>query len=137
LTVEGSPEEIGEQVAILAVKPGKRVLKYPEDVLAGFLKQGMGGLFSKGMSKVTWDYFVKTANTMARTFPDDYKTELETMVKTGDFDRNLALVGNRSSAAISIFPPPGTSTSTVSSPSIGPRESTRSFRSVFRDWWAV
>ena len=36
LTVEGTPEEIGEQVGILAVKPATRVLDYPRGLLNQF-----------------------------------------------------------------------------------------------------
>jgi isopenicillin-N N-acyltransferase like protein len=94
LVVEGSPEEIGEQVAILAVKPGSRVLKYPQDVLQVFVKYAVAEAFSKTAYAASWTFFVKTAEKMVKNFPADYKAELESTIKVGNFDRKLGLVGN-------------------------------------------
>src|SRR5436190_561589 len=33
LTVDGTPDEIGTAVGLLALKPGKRMARYPEDIL--------------------------------------------------------------------------------------------------------
>ncbi|HMC64912.1 MAG TPA: hypothetical protein VKI65_08220, partial [Gemmataceae bacterium] len=36
LIVQGTPEEMGEQAAVLAVKPAKRILGYPRELLERF-----------------------------------------------------------------------------------------------------
>src|SRR5205823_7470068 len=77
LVLEGTPKEIGEQEALLAVKPGSRILDYPEDVLHGFLHSPDKGTLYKFM----WGYFAQTAEKMVKVFPDDYKIELDSMIE--------------------------------------------------------
>ena len=47
LTVEGTPEEIGEQVGVLALRPAARVLDYPRGLLDQFSAGGLWGLAIK------------------------------------------------------------------------------------------
>src|SRR5437588_11726834 len=63
LTVEGTPEEIGEQMGTLAGKPAAKLLTYPKEVLKIF-----------GVS-LTWPLLVKEANAMVPNFPKDYLKE--------------------------------------------------------------
>jgi hypothetical protein len=81
LTVEGSPEEIGEQVATLAAKPADRLLAYPKDVMKAF-GAGLG-----------WRAMVAVGRSMLPQFPDDHRRELEALVKSG-LDRDLVVAGN-------------------------------------------
>src|SRR5215468_2260642 len=69
LTVEGTPEQIGEQAAILAVKPAQKLLSYPKDLLRRL-----------GLEKA-WPVLVQTGNGMVAQFPTDYKNEMEAAVK--------------------------------------------------------
>ena len=82
LTVSGSPEEIGEALGTLALKPGKRALQYPQDLLqlhkVGFL----------------WGMFAYSGNNMVKGFPADYRTEMDAMVKASKTDRAGVVVGN-------------------------------------------
>ena len=45
LLVEGTPEEIGTRIGTLALKPGKRVLTYPKELLAWRDLSKLWGLF--------------------------------------------------------------------------------------------
>lgn len=93
LEVEGNSEEIGKQLALLAVKPATRILDYPQDILHGFLRHGDESI-DHLMFKTMWGFFTQTADKMAKGFPNDYKAELDSMIKAGEFDRTKALVGN-------------------------------------------
>ncbi|MFN4258819.1 MAG: C45 family autoproteolytic acyltransferase/hydrolase [Gemmataceae bacterium] len=81
LIVAGTPEEMGEQVATLAVKPGRRVLNYPKDLLAAF------------GAEATWPALARVGASMVPRFPADHRAELEAMSKTG-IDREQLVVGN-------------------------------------------
>jgi predicted choloylglycine hydrolase len=82
LTVAGTPEEMGTAAGALALKPGARVLEYPRDLLEAH----------KG--KFLWGLFVRTGRGMFKTFPDDYKKELEAVVKGAKAERDLVIAGN-------------------------------------------
>ncbi|MFL5245904.1 MAG: C45 family autoproteolytic acyltransferase/hydrolase [Gemmataceae bacterium] len=82
LTVEGTPEEIGEQMGTLAGKPAAKLLTYPKEVLKIF-----------GVS-LTWPLLVKEANAMVPNFPKDYLKEMDAITKATGGDRDLLVVGN-------------------------------------------
>jgi isopenicillin-N N-acyltransferase like protein len=82
LTVQGTPEEIGEQKGALAVKPGARLLKYPRELLK-----------AHGVD-VAWPVIVKTGLGMYDHFPTDYQKELEAAAKASDVDKETFIVGN-------------------------------------------
>jgi hypothetical protein len=82
LIVEGTPEEMGEAVGALAVKPGQRVLDYPADLFKHFYA---GTLMAP---------FVTAGKKMAQHFPDDYQRELDAMARGAGVDRNRLIVGN-------------------------------------------
>src|SRR5262249_12930349 len=82
LVVECAPDEIGEQVGVLAIKPAARVLAYPEDLLT-----------AAGFSK-TIPLFAAAGNKMFAHFPPDYQKELEAMVKASGVQRDRVIVGN-------------------------------------------
>ena len=81
LIVQGSPEEIGEQTAVLAVKPAKRILGYPKELLERFRLDA------------TWPLFVRAGGGMVTQFPSDYRKELEAMAKAG-VERDPLVAGN-------------------------------------------
>ncbi len=81
LVVDGSPEEIGDQVGVLAVKPGAAILSYPKDLLKRF-----------GMSRA-YPILAKAGEGMLPQFPADYRKELDAMARAG-IDREALVVGN-------------------------------------------
>lgn len=82
LVVEGTPEEIGTQVATLANKASRRLLSFPKEYLKTF------GFES------SWPTLVKLSKGMAPQFPADHLKELEALAKRADIDRDLVIVGN-------------------------------------------
>jgi isopenicillin-N N-acyltransferase-like protein len=81
LTVEGTPEEIGEEVAVLAIKPAKRVLDYPRELLRVHRAEG------------AWPWLVLTGRAMLASFPPDHRRELDAIIKAGA-DRDREVAGN-------------------------------------------
>jgi hypothetical protein len=82
LIVEGTAEEIGKAVGALALKPGKRVLGYPKELLE-----------LRRLPKL-WGLFLGTGKGMYRRFPTEYRDELEAMAKSAGADRDLVIAGN-------------------------------------------
>src|SRR5205823_12969305 len=82
LLVEGTPEEIGEQVAELTKKPLHRLLEFPRQYLKRF------GFES------AWPALVQASKAMVPQFPPDHLRELEAAAKKAGIDRDLAIVGN-------------------------------------------
>jgi hypothetical protein len=82
LTVQGTPEEIGSAVGMLALKPGSRVLGYPR------------GLLELHKAQLLWNVFVRAGKRMYNSFPDDRKNELEAIAKSAGADRDLVIAGN-------------------------------------------
>jgi isopenicillin-N N-acyltransferase like protein len=82
LSVEGTPEEIGVQIAKLAASAAP----------------GMTGYFHSLVKENHLDKalpaLIFTANGLLKRFPDDYRRELEAMVKEYGNDRDLIVVGN-------------------------------------------
>lgn len=86
LTVEGTPQEIGEQVATLVGKPSRRLLDYPKEVLTA--------LAGPTTTKVLWPIVVKKCGKLLENFPTDYRQEFEAMQRTSGFDREIMTIGN-------------------------------------------
>jgi predicted choloylglycine hydrolase len=81
LRVEGSPEEMGEQIAVLAVKPAKRILDYPKDLLKRLDIEALLPILEIG------------GEAMLTHFPPDQRQELEAIIKAG-IDRSPVVLGN-------------------------------------------
>lgn len=103
LTLAGSPEEMGEQAGVLAVKPAPRLLTYPQDVLQMVLKPRLSGAAYDSTYKIAWGYFLRTAETMTALFPSDYKRELEATIKASGVGRTPLIVGNTMFDAKNVF----------------------------------
>jgi len=82
LTVEGTPDQIGEAVGALAVRPAPQMASYPEDLLTHFHLQFL------------WATFVHAGKKMVQHFPPDYRAELEAMARGSGVDRDRLVVGN-------------------------------------------
>jgi predicted choloylglycine hydrolase len=86
LLVEGTPEEIGEQVAVLVGKPSKRLLYFPQELLTW--------VAGADAVKLVWPVCIKEGGKLLKNFPLDHRKELEAMIKTSGFDRQLVEIAN-------------------------------------------
>jgi predicted choloylglycine hydrolase len=86
LTVEGSPEEIGEQLAVLSGKPSSRLLTFPQELISH--------VATPAGKKLLWPVCVKEGQALLENFPPDYRKELEAMIKFSGFDRELLVTAN-------------------------------------------
>jgi hypothetical protein len=81
LTVSGKPEEIGEQIGVLAIKPiaprFKEVVKKHAEALG-----------------TRWPILVKICEGLFKRYPEDYQTEIESMAKAGGIERELLVIAN-------------------------------------------
>jgi hypothetical protein len=82
LVVSGIPEEIGEQIGVLGMKP-----------FAGLLTQFQDTLKAWGWERM-YPLFIKTGNLMLPQFPPDHRRELEAIAKTSGVDRDLLVFAN-------------------------------------------
>ncbi len=82
LTVQGTPEEIGEQVATLTAPAVKPLLDLPKEIIRHHRLE------------LAWPIFVAAAEGLFKNVPADYQKELETGAKVGKIDRDTVLVGN-------------------------------------------
>jgi len=82
LTVEGTPEEIGEQVGKLAIKHARPLEAYVKN----FVKHHNAGAL--------WPLVVRSCEAMFKHMPEDHRKELEAMVKASGIDRETLVVGN-------------------------------------------
>jgi hypothetical protein len=82
LTVEGTPEEVGEQIGVLALKPGAPLLGVVKD----FMKQiGLGA---------AWPVLALAAHNMETQFPPDYRKELNAAARASGVDRDTLILAN-------------------------------------------
>jgi isopenicillin-N N-acyltransferase like protein len=82
LMVDGTPEEMGTAAGLLALKSGRRMAEYPDDILREFhLTLFRYPLLAAGRK-------------MVEQFPADYGHELEAMAAAAGVDRDLAVLGN-------------------------------------------
>src|SRR5215831_8617718 len=79
LTVEGTPEEIGEAIGKLALSNAKRM----EELFLSFLKKA-------GAEKLL-PLLAKGCEGLAAKMPEDYQRELNAMIKASGIRRELAL----------------------------------------------
>jgi hypothetical protein len=86
LTVEGTPEEIGEQVGVLVSKPSRRLLNFQQDVLSAVI--------NPAVAKVVLPSAMKEGAKLLPNFPPDHRKELEAMVKASGLDRDQLVAAN-------------------------------------------
>ena len=82
LTAVGSPEEIGAQIGVLALKPSSALVTHFRD----YLKK-------KGLDSISPLIFAASEG-LYRRFPAQYRREVEAMVKASGADRDLIVLGN-------------------------------------------
>jgi hypothetical protein len=86
LVVQGTPQEIGEQCAVLVGKPSQRALAYPKEALSHLAT-------STGL-KLLWPIVIKNGLKLLENFPADYRQEFEALARASGLDRELLLAAN-------------------------------------------
>jgi isopenicillin-N N-acyltransferase-like protein len=82
LTVGGSPDDIGAAVGGLALKPSSRLLAFTRDLL------------KVEKAEDTWPLFVTGGKGMLKSFPADYRTEMDAVARSAGADRDTVTVAN-------------------------------------------
>jgi isopenicillin-N N-acyltransferase like protein len=82
LTVTGTPEEIGEQMGVLGLKPAAGAVTVFRDLLKQERLDGMIPLLRR------------FGDLMLARYPDAYKREFEALAKHSGLDRDLLVIGN-------------------------------------------
>jgi isopenicillin-N N-acyltransferase like protein len=82
LTVEGTPQEIGEAVGVLAVRPAPRMSAYPDDLLRHY--------------RVRWlrPYLVWAGERLVRNLDAQHRAEFEAIARSAGIDRARIVLGN-------------------------------------------
>jgi isopenicillin-N N-acyltransferase like protein len=86
LTVEGTPREIGEQTALLAVLPSEDAHKYPREMFDKYVP--LRGLFKD----LAWRRTINTGEALIANFPASYRAEFEEIAKR--WNRDTAVAAN-------------------------------------------
>jgi len=82
LVLEGSPEDMGKQAALLIGKPLPKLLEFPRDLV-----KKRGAAWARPL-------LIDTAKGMEPQFPTDHLKELDALGKVAKVDRDLLLFGN-------------------------------------------
>lgn len=82
LTVAGSPEEMGRQIGVLALKPAGSLVEHFREYLE-----------ENGLDVISPVLFA-AADVLYQRFPDEYRREMEAMIEAADADRNLIVLAN-------------------------------------------
>jgi isopenicillin-N N-acyltransferase like protein len=82
LTVQGTPEEVGEQIGVLALKPVKGFPDLIKEAIKGF-----------GLEPVR-PLLTAAAKGLYAKFPEDHRKEIEAMAKASGTDRDTLIVAN-------------------------------------------
>jgi hypothetical protein len=84
--VAGTPEEIGEQLAVLSVQPAPRLLDFPADLVRHFVR-------SRLLARILVRRAVRLGGRLLAQFPEAPGRELDAMIATG-LDRDRMVLGN-------------------------------------------
>lgn len=82
LEVRGTPAEIGEQVAKLALQPAPRILNYPKDFLG------------QANMQIAYPLLQAACNGLGKNIPRDYLEELDSLAKSSGQPRDVLVVAN-------------------------------------------
>jgi len=82
LTLQGTPEEIGEQAVTLTAGSVRPLLELPREIVR------------RHHLELAWPLFAATARNLYKNVPDDHRRELEVGIKLGKLDRDVLLIGN-------------------------------------------
>ena len=87
LVVAGTPEEMGEQIGVLAVKPAA-------ETITRTVRDTVRSQLGKRFDDFGWLAVTMAANGVYAKFPDKYRREIEAMAVAGGVDRNILIVAN-------------------------------------------
>lgn len=82
LTVAGTPEEMGRAIGLLALKPGRRMASYPDDLLNEFYLSFLR------------TPFLHAGRRMVDRFPRSIRAEMDAMIAASELSPDLAVLGN-------------------------------------------
>jgi isopenicillin-N N-acyltransferase like protein len=82
LTAVGSPEEMGEQIGVLALKPSLGLVAHFQD----YLKK-------RNLDKIS-PLMYAASEALYQRFPSRYRREIEAMIKASGANRDLVILGN-------------------------------------------
>jgi isopenicillin-N N-acyltransferase like protein len=102
LILEGTPEQMGEQIGALAVRQAKPLYNFPRDYFrrecTTMLREAFPKLAAdriKAMEEeVLWPKFQKVAMKLEPNFPKAHLAELDALIKAGAVDRNQLIASN-------------------------------------------
>jgi hypothetical protein len=83
LIAVGTPEEVGEQIGVLALRP---VARKVDALVKGTLQRRVGDL--------AWPLVVRVCTGLFDRFPPEYRRELEAMARAAGVDREVLIVAN-------------------------------------------
>ena len=82
LIVEGTPEEMGEQVGLLAARPGQKICDYPRDYV------------KRARLEILWLTLIKDGEILIKGVPADHQAEMEALVKASGIERERVIADN-------------------------------------------
>lgn len=102
LILEGSPEQMGEQTGVLAVRQSKPLYNFPRDYFRRECTTTLRGAFPKLAedkiqameAEVLWPKFQKVALKLEPNFPKAHLAELKALIKAGQLDREQLVASN-------------------------------------------
>ena len=102
LILEGSPEQIGEQLGVLAVRQAKPLYDFPRDYFRREGATAVRGAFpglpedkvKAAVDGVLWPRIQKVAMKLEPNFPEAQLAELDALIKAGQVDRDRLIAGN-------------------------------------------
>jgi isopenicillin-N N-acyltransferase like protein len=101
LILEGSPEQVGEEIGVLAVRQSKPLYDFPRDYFRRECTAMIRGAFpkltedkSRAMEELLWPKFQKVAMKLEPNFPKAHRAELEALIKAGEVDRDHLVASN-------------------------------------------
>lgn len=102
LILEGSPEQMGEQIGALAVRQSKSLYHFPRDYFrrecTTMLREAFPKLAEdklKAMEEqVLWPRFQKVAMKLEPNFPKTHLAELDALIKAGQVNREQLIASN-------------------------------------------
>lgn len=101
LFLDGTPEQMGEQTGVLAVRQAERLYNFPREYFrrecATTLRDSFPKLAEdriKAMEEVLWPKFQNVALKLEPNFPKAHSAELDALIKAGRMDREQLIASN-------------------------------------------
>ncbi|HBO45287.1 MAG TPA: hypothetical protein DD670_15440 [Planctomycetaceae bacterium] len=82
LILQGSPADMGRQLASLVGPAAEKLTEYPRQT------------FARGGDTETWDHLIEASRALWPNIPADHRTEMDTLLRLSGVDRDALLAGN-------------------------------------------